>query len=269
MRFSFPVSPSFTPSRSKRPPEQQRQGRRRQQAPPSRRFSRLLRPRRRAAAAAAAAATRSPLPFLPPLPFRQLLPLGEDHVVPGTEHPRSAVLGQPRGERHRVNQSELQPEQRRPQQVGPDAELRVVPLPGGPVERREQGEPGPGGEVRAEEGGGEGPGPEACDEGELERDLESFSPRFFRFFFSCETFFPISVGRRSNSKLEKRKKRTRLSHHSDDRQEHRLPEGPDVVARGARAPGAHREEEEEEEELGFRRARKKRKGTKKTTCFVF
>jgi len=159
------------------------------------------------------------------------------------------VLGQPRGERHRVNQSELQPEQRRPQQVGPDAELRVVPLPGGPVERREQGEPGPGGEVRAEEGGGEGPGPEACDEGELERDLESFFPRFFRFFFSCETFFPISVGRRSNSKLEKRKKRTKLSHHSDDRQEHRLPEGPDVVARGARAPGAHREEGDEEDDL--------------------
>lgn len=125
----------------------------------------------------------------------------------------------------------------------------MVPLPGGPVERREQGEPGPGGEVRAEEGGGEGPGPEACDEGELERDLESFFPRFFRFFFSCETFFPISVGRRSNSKLEKRKKRTRLSHHSDDRQEHRLPEGPDVVARGARAPGAHREEGDEEDDL--------------------
>ena len=66
----------------------------------------------------------------------------------------------------------------------------------------------------------------------------------------CETFLSFLFFSFSRAALVKLKKK-KASHHADDRQEHRLPEGPDVVARGARASGAHREVGDEEDDLFF------------------
>ena len=73
-----------------------------------------------------------------------------------------------------------------------------------------------------------------------------------------ETLDRMSISKESLTSREKKKKTSKKkklpqtkTHHPDHRQEHRLPERPDVVARGARAAGAHREERDEEDDLLF------------------
>lgn len=97
----------------------------------------LLRPSTSAASTAAPSSVLLPRrPPFPPLllPCRHLLPLRQDHVVPRSEHPHTPVLGQPHRESDAIHKRQLQPEERRAQEVGTDAQLSVVPFPRSPVE---------------------------------------------------------------------------------------------------------------------------------------